>query len=148
MKLKATQGLKTLLMMMLLIASISATAQERRPIDSRHPLWLVYIDVWNKADPQKIIDLMPDEIRPYVCMNISMSCQYDEEKMVYKMPQDAVQTYKSWASVCQHNNMWFMLQPASGGMGHLTKLQKRMTSTRNILKSAPATSSCQDSATS
>ena len=119
MKLKATQGLKTLLMMMLLIASISATAQERRPIDSRHPLWLVHIDVWNKADPQKIIDLMPDEIRPYVCMNISMSCQYDKEKMVYKMPQDAVQTYKSWASVCQHNNMWFMLQPASGGMGHL-----------------------------
>ena len=73
MKLKATQGLKTLLMMMLLIASISATAQERRPIDSRHPLWLVHIDVWNKADPQKIIDLMPDEIRPYVWMNISMS---------------------------------------------------------------------------
>lgn len=109
MKLKATQGLKTLLMMMLLIASISATAQERRPIDSRHPLWLVHVDVWNKADPQKIIDLVPDEIKPFVCMNLSMSCQYDKEKMVYKMPQDAVQTYKSWASVCQHNNMWFML---------------------------------------
>ena len=119
MRLKTLKGLKVLLISMLLIASIPVTAQERRPIDSRHPLWLVHVDVWNKADPQKIIELVPDEIKPFVCMNLSMSCQYDKEKMVYKMPQDAVQTYKSWASVCQHNNMWFMLQPASGGMGHL-----------------------------
>lgn len=110
---------KAILIMMLLFVGIHVSAQQRRPIDSRHPLWLVHIDVWNKADPQKIIDLVPDEIKPYVCMNLSMSCQYDKDKMVYKMPQDAVQTYKSWASVCQHNNMWFMLQPASGGMGHL-----------------------------
>ncbi|MDD7028688.1 MAG: glycoside hydrolase family 98 domain-containing protein, partial [Prevotellaceae bacterium] len=73
---------KHLLTILLLLVGIVATAQERRPIDSRHPLWLVHIDVWNKADPQKIIDLMPEEIRPYVCMNISMSCQYDKEKMV------------------------------------------------------------------
>ena len=28
-------------------------AQQRRPIDSKHPLWLIHIDVWNTADPQK-----------------------------------------------------------------------------------------------
>ncbi|SDG03984.1 Glycosyl hydrolase family 98 [Bacteroidales bacterium KHT7] len=31
----------------------SAQAQERRPIDSEHPLWLVHIDVWKKADPHE-----------------------------------------------------------------------------------------------
>ena len=54
-----------------------AGAQERRPIDSRHPLWFIHVDVWYKADPQKIIDLIPEAIRPYVCLNLSLSCQYD-----------------------------------------------------------------------
>ena len=94
-------------------------AEQRRPIDSRHPLWMIHIDVWNAADPQKIIDLIPDDIRPYVCMNLSMSCQYDMDRAVYMMPQDAVQTYKSWASVCQHNGLWFTCQPASGGKTHI-----------------------------
>lgn len=110
---------KTAITLVMLIMCITAFAQHRRPIDSRHPIWLVHIDVWNKADPQKIIDLIPDDIKPYVCMNLSMSCQFDEEKGVYKMPQDAVQTYKSWASVCQHNGLWFMCQPASGGKTHI-----------------------------
>ena len=94
-------------------------AQQRRPIDSQHPLWLIHIDVWNNADPQKIIDLIPATIKPYVCMNLSLSCQYDTDKNIYKMPQNAVRTYKSWASVCQANNMWFTCQPASGGHTHI-----------------------------
>ena len=36
-----------------------AMAQQRRPIDREHPLWLIHIDVWNSADPHKIIDLLP-----------------------------------------------------------------------------------------
>ena len=52
-------------------------------------------------------------------MNLSLSCQYDKEKNVYKMPQQAVRTYKSWASVCQKNGMWFTCQPASGGHTHI-----------------------------
>ncbi len=94
-------------------------AQERRPIDSRHPLWMVHIDVWNSADPQKIIDLIPEEIKPYVCMNLSLSCGYDKETNMYRMPRYAVRTYKSWASVCQHNGLWFTCQPASGGHTHI-----------------------------
>jgi len=97
----------------------SATAQQRRPIDNEHPLWLVHIDVWNSADPQKIIDLIPDDIKPYVCMNLSLSCQYDKDLNMYRMPRCAVRTYKSWASVCQQNNMWFTCQPASGGHTHI-----------------------------
>ena len=95
------------------------SAQERRPIDSRHPLWMIHVDVWNTADPQKIIDLIPEDIRPFVCMNLSFSCQYDKERNIYKMPRCAVRTYKSWGSVCQQNGLWFTCQPASGGHTHI-----------------------------
>lgn len=97
----------------------TVTAQQRRPIDHEHPLWLVHVDVWYAADPQKIIDLIPDDIKPYVCLNLSLSCGYDKERNIYKMPRSAVRTYKSWASVCQHNGMWFTCQPASGGHTHI-----------------------------
>jgi len=93
-------------------------AQQRRPIDNRHPAWMIHIDVWNAADPQRIIDLVPADIKPYAIMNLSLSCQYDKETNVYKMPQNAVRTYKSWATVCQQNGMWFTCQPASGGRTH------------------------------
>ncbi len=95
------------------------SAQQRRPVDNEHPLWLIHVDVWYQADPQKIIDLVPEDIRPYVCMNLSLSCQYDKAKNVYKMPQQAVRTYKSWATVCQQNGVWFTCQPASGGHTHI-----------------------------
>ena len=106
-------------LLMFLLASNSVMAQQRRPVDSQHPLWLIHIDVWNSADPQKIIDLIPDDIKPYVCMNLSLSCQYDTETNMYRMPRNAVRTYKSWASVCQQNGMWFSCQPASGGHTHI-----------------------------
>ena len=108
-----------MLTLLLAVSAQSVSAQSRRPIDAQHPLWLVHVDVWNKADPQKIIDLIPSDIKPYVCMNLSLSCQYDTEKNVYKMPQNAVRTYKSWATVCQQNGLWFTCQPASGGHTHI-----------------------------
>ena len=109
----------TLLLIICYLSFSSVAAQSRRPIDSQHPLWLIHIDVWNSADPQKIIDLIPTDIRPYVCMNLSLSCQYDTQTNMYRMPRNAVRTYKSWASVCQLNNMWFSCQPASGGHTHI-----------------------------
>ena len=115
--------MKRLLLFFALVAlslsSVSVSAQERRPIDNRHPMWMIHIDVWNSADPQKIIDLIPADIKPYVVMNLSLSCQYDTETKMYRMPRSAVRTYKSWASVCQLNNMWFTCQPASGGHTHI-----------------------------
>ncbi|MBR4644661.1 MAG: glycosyl hydrolase family 98 [Bacteroidaceae bacterium] len=94
-------------------------AQQRRPIDNEHPMWMIHIDVWNSADPQKIIDQIPEDIRPYVCMNLSFSCQFDTNTSMYRMPRNAVRTWKSWASVCQQNGMWFSCQPASGGHTHI-----------------------------
>lgn len=108
-----------LLLLSFLTGAASALAQQRRTIDREHPLWLVHVDVWNKADPQKIIDLIPDDVKPYVCMNLSLSCGYDTERNVHKMPQNAIPTYKSWGSICQQNGMWFTCQPASGGHTHI-----------------------------
>ena len=110
---------RILMVCLLLLAGQYASAQERRPIDNRHPLWLVHIDVWNSADPQKIIDLIPQDVKPYVCMNLSLSCQYDTLTNMYRMPRNAVRTYKSWATVCQQNGLWFTCQPASGGHTHI-----------------------------
>jgi hypothetical protein len=104
---------------MLLTGTLSVGAQQRRPIDSQHPLWMIHCDVWFKADPQKIIDLIPEDIRPYVCLNLSLSCQFDKDLNRYKMPHYAFQTYKSWGSVCQKNGIWFTCQPASGGHTHI-----------------------------
>lgn len=111
--------LRNLLLLCLLGISLSVSAQQRRPIDSRHPLWMIHIDVWSLANPQAIIDMIPQDIRPYVCMNLSLSCQYDTELNIYKKPQDGVSTLKSWATVCQQNGMWFTCQPASGGHTHI-----------------------------
>jgi hypothetical protein len=110
---------KLILLIVSVFVVINLEAQQRRPIDSRHPLWLVHIDIWNQADPQKIIDLIPEDIRPYVCMNLSLSCSYDTKKNVFMRPQNAILTYKSWASVCQKNGLWFTCQPASGGHTHI-----------------------------
>ena len=109
----------TLLTLLMIALAQTVIAQQRRPIDNQHPLWLIHIDVWNSADPQKIIDLIPADIKPYVCMNLSLSCQYDKDRDMYRMPRCAVRTYKSWASVCQQNGMWFTCQPASGGHTHI-----------------------------
>ena len=107
------------LLLLLSVCQLTAFAQQRRPIDSQHPLWLIHIDVWNSADPQKIINLVPDDIKPYVCFNLSLSCGYDTELNIHTKPQDAIRTYKSWASICQNNGLWFTCQPASGGHTHI-----------------------------
>ena len=74
---------RLLLSLSLIIGSFALTlAQERRPISNEHPMWMIHVDVWNAADPQKIIDLVPEDIRPYVCMNLSLSCQFDKEKKI------------------------------------------------------------------
>ncbi len=96
-----------------------ANAQSRRPIDPQHPMWLIHVDAWNYPDPQKIIDLIPDDIKPYVCINLSLSCAFNTQTGYHQKPENAVLTFKSWATVCCQNNVWFMLQHASGGHCHI-----------------------------
>src|SRR4030042_3860268 len=87
----------------------------RRPISPSSPMWLIHIDTWNYADPQKIIDLVPKDIRPYVVMNISLSINHDEETSRFGIAEYGYEIAKSWLRTCAENRMWAMVQPSSGG---------------------------------
>lgn len=92
----------------------------RRPISPSQPMWLIHIDAWNYADPQKIIDLVPKDIRPFVVMNISLSISRDPETAEWKLVEYGYETAKSWLRTCAENRMWATIQPASGGFSHFS----------------------------
>jgi hypothetical protein len=77
-------------------------------------MWLVHIDTWNYADPQKIIDLIPADIRPFVVMNISLSVSNNETTGQFTIAEYGYETAKSWLRACAQNQMWAMVQPSSG----------------------------------
>ncbi len=79
----------------------------RRPISPEQPAWLIHIDVWQYADPQKVIDMVPEDVRPYVIFNIATSSSDD------KSPNGPA-IYDSWMKVCAQNRVWTMIQCASG----------------------------------
>ena len=78
-----SSGIATFLRLFLLLLVVHAVQMDahaaplRRPISPQQPMWLIHIDTWNYADPQKIIDLIPPDIRPFVVMNISLSISHD-----------------------------------------------------------------------
>lgn len=111
--------ISTFLLFFLSVTQFSANAQLqtplRRPISPSSPMWLIHIDTWNYADPQKIIDLIPKDIRPYVVMNISLSISHDVTTSRFKVAEYGYEIAKSWLRTCAENGMWAMVQPASGG---------------------------------
>ncbi|MCW3787922.1 glycoside hydrolase family 98 domain-containing protein [Plebeiibacterium sediminum] len=92
----------------------------RRPISPDQPMWLIHIDTWNYPDPEKIIALVPKDIRPYVVMNISLSISYDEVNNRYARVEYGYETARSWIKACAQNQMWVMVQPASGAYSHFS----------------------------
>lgn len=96
---------------------IQPTGTLRRQISPEQPAWLVHIDAWNNPDPQAIIDLVPEDIRPFVIFNIAFSTTTDDAGNFVK-PADAYSTAKSWLRVCAENRVWAMVQPSSGGPCH------------------------------
>lgn len=92
-----------------------AESRLRRPVSPEQPMWIVHIDTWNYADPQKIIDLIPKDILPYVVFNISLSISWDSETHEWLMVHDGYETAKSWLRTCADEGVWAMIQPASGG---------------------------------
>lgn len=91
--------------------SIAQTAEMplRRPISHQSPVWIVHIDTWVWPDPQKCIDLIPEDIRPYVIFNISLSVSdFVRKKYPFTIAE-------SWLRTCAENRVWAMIQPASGG---------------------------------
>jgi hypothetical protein len=102
------------------ITQFSVNASMRRTISPSQPMLLIHIDAWNYADPQKVIDLIPADIRPYVVMNISLSINHDATTGAWKTVEYGYETAKSWLRTCAENRMWAMIQPASGGYSQLS----------------------------
>lgn len=89
----------------------------RRPISPDQPAWLIGIDSWSNPDPQKIIDLIPKDVLPYVIFNIALSISHNSDGSFARV-EYGYETAKSWLRTCAENNVWAMIQPASGGWCH------------------------------
>lgn len=97
---------------------VAKAAALRRPISNKQPMWIIHIDTWNYPDPQKIIDLIPKDILPYVVFNISLSINWDSDAKDWRIVQYGYETAKSWLKTCADNRVWALIQPASGGQCH------------------------------
>lgn len=97
------------------VAPQQTNAVLRRPISPQQPMWLVHIDTWNFPDPQKIIDLIPADIRPFVVMNISLSISHTVSNSQFRVAEYGYEIAKSWLRVCAQNRMWATIQLSSGG---------------------------------
>lgn len=53
-------------------ASTSTDPAFRRSLAPDKPMFVIHADTWNAADPQKIIDLIPADLRPYTVLLISL----------------------------------------------------------------------------
>lgn len=94
----------------------SSNVPLRRPVSAKAPMYLIHIDTWNYADPQKIIDLIPADIKPYVVFNISLSISHNTTTGQFQVAEYGKEIAKSWMRVCAENRVWAMVQAASGGM--------------------------------
>lgn len=97
----------------------AASSVMRRPCSPDQPMLIVHIDTWNYADPAKIIALIPEDIKPYVVFNISLSINWSSTDHKWLMVQDGYECAKSWLKTCADEGIWCMVQPASGGQCHL-----------------------------
>jgi len=111
-------GALALGLMLLLQANAWAQSPLRRPISPSQPLMMIHADVWNAADPQKVIDLVPAEIRPFVVINISLSINHDATTGAWLTSEYGYETAKSWLRTAAENRMWATIQPSSGGFSH------------------------------
>lgn len=100
--------LLSLLLSLALLPVKASSAEMRRPLSPQQPMYIFHIDVWNNADPQKVIDLVPEDMRPYTVFNISLSVSPNVTK-------DGFRTAESWIRTCAENRVWALIQPASGG---------------------------------
>lgn len=101
------------LLLGLFLWSMECVAVMRRPISPSQPMWLVHIDSWNYPDPQKIINLVPEDVRPYVAFNISLSSNNS-------VTLDGKRICDSWMKVCARNRVWTMIQCSSGAHNRLS----------------------------
>ena len=72
-----------------------ATADQplRRAVSPEQPMWIVHIDSWVNADPEKLIDAIPEDIRPFVVFNISMSISWNEDEQRFTLVKNGYERY-------------------------------------------------------
>lgn len=104
-------------MMMLFVFKGFVFAQNqsdmRRPISNVSPTWLVHVDVWANADPKRIIELVPEDIRPFVIFNLSLSISKPASGP-YGPNVDKYTILESWIRTCAEYRAWATIQTASG----------------------------------
>ena len=71
----------------------------RRPISPERPMLLVHIDTWNYPDPERIIEMVPEDILPYVVFNISLSASDN-------VCADGYAVAGSWLKACAQKRAW------------------------------------------
>lgn len=96
----------------------SAAGNFRRVVSNESPMWIIHVDSWNYADPEKIIELVPEDILPYVVFNLSLSINWSSTEHKWLMVQDGVETARSWMKAAASKGVWTMIQPSSGGQCH------------------------------
>ena len=90
------------------VCEVRADVPLRRPISPERPMWLIHIDTWNYPDPERIIEMVPEDILPYVVYNISLSA-------TESVCPDGGKVCDSWLKACAQKRVWAMVQCASGG---------------------------------
>ena len=91
----------------------------RRPLGPESPMIMIHADTWSEADPQKIIDLIPEDIKPYAVLVISLSIYHDSKAGKWLQNEYAETIITSWLRTAAENRVWAMIQPASGGTTHM-----------------------------
>lgn len=81
-------------------ANAAVSSNFRRSINNESPVWIVHIDSWNYPDPEKIIDLVPEDVLPYVVFNVSLSINWSSTEHRWLMVQDGVECARSWMKAC------------------------------------------------
>ncbi len=123
----------TILLAVVMIISMQASASTvfadkknefRREISTEAPAWIVHIDTWTTPDPQAIIDLIPEDIRPYVIFNLSFSVNGYNAEEGWGIVEYAYETAKSWLTVCAENGVCATVQGASGSPCHFPDLKE------------------------
>lgn len=87
----------------------------RRPISTTAPAWILHVDCWNYPDPEKIIELVDEDLRPFVIFNIALSSNDN-------LSPDGPAIIDSWIRACATRNVWCMIQPSSGAHCRLPEI--------------------------
>ena len=88
------------------VNEVQADVPLRRPISPNRPMLLVHIDTWNYPDPERIIEMVPEDILPYVVFNISLSASDN-------VCSDGFKVCDSWLKACAQKRVWAMVQFSS-----------------------------------